>query len=98
MSEEINHDRRRFLSTAAMTVAAELAMMGSAEAQSSSGRSLAPPVGGSGTSASFGALKQIDAGVLNAVYAEAGPADGPVIMLLHGWPYDIYTYVDVAPL
>jgi pimeloyl-ACP methyl ester carboxylesterase len=49
-------------------------------------------------STSFGALKQIDAGVLNVGYAEAGPVDGPVVLLLHGWPYDIHTYVDVAPL
>src|SRR5688572_28679355 len=43
-------------------------------------------------------LKQIDAGVLNIGYAEDGPADGPAVILLHGWPYDIYSYVDVAPL
>ena len=47
---------------------------------------------------SFGALKQIDAGLLNVGYAEAGPADGPPVILLHGWPYDIYSFVDVAPL
>src|SRR4051794_12254374 len=47
---------------------------------------------------SFGSLKQIDAGVLNVGYAQAGPADGPAVILLHGWPYDIHTYVDVAPL
>jgi pimeloyl-ACP methyl ester carboxylesterase len=46
----------------------------------------------------FGPLKQIDAGVLNVGYIEDGPADGPAVMLLHGWPYDIYSYVDVAPL
>src|SRR5213080_1709579 len=51
-----------------------------------------------GTSTSFGSLKQIDAGVLNVGYAEAGPSDGPAVMLLHGWPYDIHSYVDVAPL
>jgi len=46
----------------------------------------------------FGPLKQIDAGVLNVGYAEAGPAGGPPVVLLHGWPYDIHTYADVAPL
>jgi pimeloyl-ACP methyl ester carboxylesterase len=48
--------------------------------------------------APFGALKQIDAGLLNVGYAEAGPSDGRPVLLLHGWPYDIHTYVDVAPL
>src|SRR5919107_1854587 len=47
---------------------------------------------------SFGSMKQIDAGVLNVGYAEAGPTDGPAVILLHGWPYDIHSYVDVAPL
>ena len=51
-----------------------------------------------GTHASFAAMKQIDAGLLNIGYAEDGPADGPVVILLQGWPYDIYSYVDVAPL
>ena len=51
-----------------------------------------------GTNTSFGALKQIDAGVLNVGYAEAGKSDGPAVMLLHGWPYDIHSYVDVAPM
>ena len=46
----------------------------------------------------FDSLKQIDAGLLNVGYAEAGPANGPPVILLHGWPYDIYSYVDVAPL
>ena len=50
------------------------------------------------TNTSFAALKQIDAGLLNVAYAEAGPADGPPVILLHGWPYDIYSFVDVAPL
>ena len=50
-----------------------------------------------GTSTSFGSLKQIDAGVLNIGYAEAGKSDGPAVVLLHGWPYDIHSFVDVAP-
>src|ERR687884_493591 len=51
-----------------------------------------------GTPTSFGSLKQIDAGLLTVGYAEAGPVDGPAVILLHGWPYDIHSYVDVAPL
>jgi pimeloyl-ACP methyl ester carboxylesterase len=46
----------------------------------------------------FGAVSQIDAGVLNVGYVDAGPADGPAVVLLHGWPYDVESYVDVAPL
>jgi len=51
-----------------------------------------------GTNTSFHSLKQIDAGLLNVGYAEDGPADGPAVILLQGWPFDIYSYVDVAPL
>jgi pimeloyl-ACP methyl ester carboxylesterase len=51
-----------------------------------------------GTNTSFASLKQIEAGLLNVGYAEDGPADGPAVILLHGWPYDIYSYVDVASL
>ncbi len=46
----------------------------------------------------FSAPKQIDAGVLNVGYVEAGPIDGHAIVLLHGWPYDIYSFVDVVPI
>ena len=52
----------------------------------------------SGTDTSFGPLQQVEAGVLEVGYAEAGPADGPAVLLLHGWPYDIHSYVEVAPL
>jgi pimeloyl-ACP methyl ester carboxylesterase len=48
--------------------------------------------------AAFPALKQIEAGLLNVGYAEAGPAGGKPVILLHGWPYDIHSYVDVAPI
>ncbi|MEU8972056.1 alpha/beta hydrolase [Streptomyces monashensis] len=51
-----------------------------------------------GTHTSFPELKQVKAGVLNVGYAELGPAHGPVVLCLHGWPYDIHSYVDVAPL
>ena len=50
------------------------------------------------TNTSFGPIKQIDSGLLNVGYAESGPATGPPVILLHGWPYDIYSFVDVAPL
>ena len=53
---------------------------------------------GSGHNTSFASLKQIDAGLLNVGYAEAGPSNGPAVILLHGWPYDIHSYVEVAPL
>src|SRR5260370_22925969 len=49
-------------------------------------------------STSFGALKQVEAGVLSVGYAEAGPADGPAVILLHGWPYDIHSFAEVTPL
>jgi pimeloyl-ACP methyl ester carboxylesterase len=50
------------------------------------------------TNTSFGPIKQIDSGLLNVGYAESGLAKGPPVILLHGWPYDIYSFVDVAPL
>ncbi len=93
MSDEINRDRRRFFGTAALTIAAaQFGMIGSADAQTKL------PAIKPGTHTSFGSLKQIDAGLVNVGYAEAGPADGPAIILLHGWPYDIHSFVDVAPL
>ncbi len=95
MSDHINHDRRRFFGAAAMTIAAaQFGMIGSADAQSAKDAAAIKP----GTNTSFGPLKQIDAGLLNVGYAEAGRADGPAVILLHGWPYDIYSFVDVAPL
>jgi pimeloyl-ACP methyl ester carboxylesterase len=100
MAEEINHQRRRFIGTAAMTVAAAagLGASGSGQVQAGSTSSAALPAIKPGANTSFGALKQIDVGVLNVGYAEAGPANGPPVILLHGWPYDIHSYADVAPL
>jgi pimeloyl-ACP methyl ester carboxylesterase len=82
MREQINQDRRGFLRSAAFTLAAA----GIATTSSAD------------TNKTFASIKQIDAGLLNVGYAEAGPADGPAVLLLHGWPYDIYSFVDVAPL
>jgi pimeloyl-ACP methyl ester carboxylesterase len=99
MSQEIIYDRRRFLATAVMTIAAaEVGMIGSATAQTSKSKSANIPTIRPRTNTSFSSLKQIDAGVLNVGYAEAGPANGPPVILLHGWPYDIHSFVDVAPL
>ncbi len=99
MSEKINRQRRRFLGTAAMTIATtQLGIFGSAIAQSSQTKPAALSRMKSGTNTSFGSLRQIDAGVLNVGYAEAGPANGRPVILLHGWPYDIHSYVDVVPL
>ena len=99
ISRQSESDRRRFLSTAAATVAAaELGLIGSAEAQSSNTKAANVPQMKPGTNTSFGPLKQIDAGLLNIGYAEAGPAGGSPVILLHGWPYDIHSYVDVAPI
>jgi pimeloyl-ACP methyl ester carboxylesterase len=99
MAEETKYDRRRFLGTAAMTIAAaQLGMIGSADAQSSKAKPADLPTIKPGTNTSFASLKQINAGLLNVGYAEAGPVNGPPVILLHGWPYDIHSYVDVAPL
>ena len=90
MAEKTRYDRREFIATAAMTIAAAQVMKASTTDATETTLSLAK--------SSFGPLKQIDAGPLNVGYAEAGPADGRPVVLLHGWPYDIHTYVDVAPL
>jgi pimeloyl-ACP methyl ester carboxylesterase len=96
IADEINQDRRRFFGAAVMAVAAaQLGMSGSAAAQRAERK---VPAIKPGTNTSFGPLKQIDAGVLNVAYAEAGPAGGAPVILLHGWPYDIHSFVDVVPL
>lgn len=88
--------RRHFLGTAALAVAAApLGLVGPAVAQPAKTRL---PEIKPGTNTSLGPIKQIDAGVLNVGYAELGPATGPAVILLHGWPYDIHAFVDVAPL
>jgi pimeloyl-ACP methyl ester carboxylesterase len=99
MSERIDHHRRRAFAALATTVAAaRLDLIGAVQAQPSPTRPGSLPANRPGTHSRFGPLKQIDAGVLRVGYVEAGPADGPVVILLHGWPYDIHSYADVAPL
>jgi pimeloyl-ACP methyl ester carboxylesterase len=99
MPEQLDDRRRRFFGTAAMTIAAaQLVLNGPAEGQPGKTKAGDLPKIRRGEHTSFASLKHIDAGVLNVGYAEAGPSGGPVVILLHGWPYDIYSYVDVAPL
>jgi pimeloyl-ACP methyl ester carboxylesterase len=96
MSELIDQGRRRFFGTAAVALAAaSFVSLESASAQSAGANVTTTH---QATRTSLGPIKQIDAGVLNAGYAEAGPATGPVVILLHGWPYDIHSFADVAPL
>jgi len=85
--------RRRFLGAAMLTTAAaELALIKPVKADESN--SANKP----GQHTSFRSLKQIKAGTLDVGYAEDGPAEGRPVILLHGWPYDIYSYVDVTPI
>ena len=97
MSETIDARRRRLVQTAGLSIAAvQFGLATAASAQGGDSAQVLSPSPPSHTA--FADLKQVDAGVLNVGYAEAGPAGGPVVLLLHGWPYDIYSYVDVAPL
>jgi pimeloyl-ACP methyl ester carboxylesterase len=99
MSEKLKIDRRRFLGAAVITLAAaELGMISHSDAQSAKTNPATIGIARRGTYSSFDTLKQINAGVLNVGYAEVGPVNGPVVILLHGWPYDIHSFVDVAPL
>lgn len=100
---ELNGISRRRFATAGITAGAALLAPGGLFASGVRDSSVEVvfadlPATKAGTNTSFAPLKQIDAGLLNIGYAEAGPANGPAAILLHGWPYDIYSFVDVAPL
>ncbi|SMF89340.1 Pimeloyl-ACP methyl ester carboxylesterase [Azospirillum oryzae] len=94
---QLDPGRRRFLGTATFAAAAASLGLGLGRAQAAE-TPAARPAAGSRPSGNFKSLKQIDAGPLNVGYAEDGPADGPAVLLLHGWPYDIHSYVEVAPV
>ena len=100
MPDEVNDDRRRIVGTAAMAIAAaQLGIFSSVvKAEANEAKQAGATARKATANTSFASLKQIDAGVLNIGYAEAGPANGPAAILLHGWPYDIYSFVDVAPI
>jgi pimeloyl-ACP methyl ester carboxylesterase len=98
MLRDIDRDRRRFCGAAVTLAAAQLGMLGTAKAQPiQPSASTVPPIK-PGTNASFPSIKQVDTKLLNVGYAESGPRNGTPVVLLHGWPYDIHSYVDVAPL
>ena len=90
----IDQDRRRLIGTAALGVAVPLAFIEGARAQEPPGNT---PKSMRTGDATFKNMKQVRAGVLNIGYAEAGPTDAPPVVLLHGWPYDIHSFVDVTP-
>ncbi|AOE60242.1 alpha/beta hydrolase [Pseudomonas corrugata] len=92
--------RRRLLAPALLAVAMmQLGALAVTSSQASAAEVPAGTIGAitPGTNTSFGPLKHVKAGLLDVSYAEVGPADGPVVILLHGWPYDIHSYTDVAP-
>ncbi|NUY00280.1 alpha/beta fold hydrolase [Paraburkholderia youngii] len=96
MSDQINSRRRRFLGTAVAGISLlELGLSGLAHAQSAD---TAGNAKAGAHVASFENIRSINAGTLSISYAEAGPQNGPVVILLHGWPYDIYSFAEVTPL
>ncbi|MGB8632428.1 MAG: alpha/beta hydrolase [Xanthobacteraceae bacterium] len=95
---KIFRDRREVLvASAAVTVNAAVIQLGLTRSAAAQNQSPGLPTIKPGTNTSFAPLKQVEAGVLNVGYAEAGPGDGAPVILLHGWPYDIHSFVDVAP-
>ncbi|MES2893190.1 MAG: alpha/beta fold hydrolase [Bacteroidota bacterium] len=98
MSNTIKYDRRRFLIDSVTTLAVtELALIGFPGTAFGKAEPINKPTAKQGISPSFDSIKQVNAGVLNVGYVEAGPADGAVVLLLHGWPYDIHSFAEVTP-
>ncbi|SAL79692.1 hydrolase [Caballeronia terrestris] len=96
MPDSINTRRRALLRTTIAGVSLmELGLSGLVRAQSSD---TAASTKAATRVTSFEHIRQVNAGALNIGYAEAGPRTGPVVILLHGWPYDIYSFVEVAPM
>jgi pimeloyl-ACP methyl ester carboxylesterase len=91
MTDNAKYPRRRFIGTTSLALAAARVGFFPATTRQSTASE-------SASKASFSSLRQLDAGLLNVGYAEAGPLIGAPVILLHGWPYDIHTYVEVAPL
>jgi pimeloyl-ACP methyl ester carboxylesterase len=98
VSSEVNRNRRHLLGAAAATVTS--AHLGLIAPENARANESTPerPANQPRTQTPFSSLKQIDAGPLNIGYAEAGARDAPAVLLLHGWPYDIHSFVDVTPL
>ncbi|NCD69758.1 alpha/beta fold hydrolase [Mucilaginibacter agri] len=98
METTSKYGRRSFLNTIALTIAAaEFGVLNPLKAQGKAASKISNSTALS-TNSSFGQIKQIKAGVLDVGYAEVGPANGPAVILLHGWPYDIHSYTEVASL
>lgn len=99
MTDGIDETRRHLLGAGSVAfAAARLGLIGVAGQVLSSLRPSTLTAAAPAATRQFGPLKQIDAGELNVGYVEAGPADGSPVILLHGWPYDIHSYVDVVPI
>lgn len=98
MTDEINQQRRRLFKSAATTFAmVQFGLIGKARAEPNAAAVKTRPEV-HGNAASFGALKSVDTDVLNVAYVDVGPVQGPVVILLHGWPYDIHAFAEVAPI
>ncbi len=102
--EAVDPDRRRLVGAAALAAAAaEFGISRTAKAEPSQKQPPTVPANKQPGSLPFGPLKQVEAGVLNIGFVDAGPGvvgqgDGPAVVLLHGWPYDIHSYADVTPI